>query len=225
MQPRDHILALAYMGSGVQTDPTKISAKVRVNGGAATIYTSATNPAIVQLADCLFAYLLEIPAGTYTDGDVITATWIYDGAEQAIEVWVISPAAADEATIAAIKAKTDMIGSGPLFVVSPIAADGRTITLYAGTDYLYVAGTAISWTSQGGLPDLTTATAIKFTIGDTLQVDGVARSATTVTVDLTALQTSGLATRRYNFALDATIGGHEYALARGFLIVKPAIEA
>jgi hypothetical protein len=93
--PRDHILPLSYLGSAAQTDVTQVTVKVRVNGGAATTYSSVTSPAITQNADNTSLYELDIAANTYADGDRVARTWYYNSVVQTGAVEVIAPASVD----------------------------------------------------------------------------------------------------------------------------------
>lgn len=93
--PRDHILGLSVQAQTTMTDVTKISCKVRVNGGAATTYTSSSSPAIAQGQDCTFAYHLEFAAASFADGDRVSRTWIYNGTAIAFGEDIIGPASVD----------------------------------------------------------------------------------------------------------------------------------
>jgi hypothetical protein len=77
--PRDHVLCLSATLQATMTDVTKVSLKVRVNGGAATTYTSVSNPAVAQAPDVTYGYHLELPANSFADGDRVSRTWIFNG--------------------------------------------------------------------------------------------------------------------------------------------------
>lgn len=97
VHPRDHILVLSFQARSDMTDPTKVSCKVRVNGGAATTYTSVTSPAVAQAQDCAFSYHLELPADSFADGDRVSRTWLYNGVAYAYGDTIIGPSSADAA--------------------------------------------------------------------------------------------------------------------------------
>jgi hypothetical protein len=97
VHPRDHVLGLAAQLRSDMTVLANVSCKVRVNGGAATIYTSATNPAIAQNADCAFGYELKLAANTFADGDIVERAWLYSGTAYAYGIEVIGPALVDGA--------------------------------------------------------------------------------------------------------------------------------
>ncbi len=52
----------------------------------------------------------------------------------------------DRATLAAIKAKTDLIGTGVALVVAPVTPQGKIRQIFIGDDYLAANGRAFEWT-------------------------------------------------------------------------------
>lgn len=96
-EPRDHILALGVQLRSDMTTLANVTAKVRVNGGAATTYTNVSSPAITQNGDITYGYQLKLAANTFADGDDIEVTWLYSGTAYAYATYVIGPAAVDGA--------------------------------------------------------------------------------------------------------------------------------
>jgi len=95
--PRDHKYVRSFQGSTVQTDVTKVTCKVSINGGAATTYSSATTPAVTQAANCAFLFSLAFAALTFADEDVVEFSWFYDGVQQGGGVEVFGLAEVDGA--------------------------------------------------------------------------------------------------------------------------------
>ena len=182
--PLDHVLAAVVQLRSDMTTLANVTCKIRVNGGSATTYTDVSSPPILQNADILYGYELKIPAGTYSDGDVVEATWIYSGTAYAYAVEIIGPAAvdggfldvavstrlaaadytapdnADTAEILAelelVKAKTDLLGTGIVTFGGPVLS-ATEIELTIGDDYLAEDSRALSWTADDW-PDLTDST-------------------------------------------------------------------
>jgi len=95
--PRDHKYVRSFQGSPAQTDVTKMTCKVSINGGAATTYSSTTTPAITQAANCAFLFSLAFPALTFNDGDVGEFAWLYNNVQQGGGVEVFGLAELDGA--------------------------------------------------------------------------------------------------------------------------------
>lgn len=132
--PRDHVLPLSAQLASTMTTLANVSAKIRKNGGSATTYTSATTPAITQNGDITYGYELQIPAGTYADGDVVEITWLYSGTAIAYDVELIGPAAVDGASYTtalagALSARSTRTGTAQ-------AGSSSSITLDAGASGL-----------------------------------------------------------------------------------------
>lgn len=224
--PRDHILPLSYLGSVSQTDVTKVMVKVRVNGGSATTYTNVSTPAITQNADNTSLYELDIPANTYADGDRVARAWYYDSVIQpAGGVDIIGPASVDGAHYTTARGDNldnlDVAVSTRLSSVAAVTytgpvSTGGTVSLIAGDDYKAADSRALTWTVTGG-PSLTDAT-IHLVIGAVTATGS--ESGGTVSVDVTAAQTTSLLTQpvqtRGIYQLVATLAdGDIYTIATG----------
>lgn len=96
-EPLDHILALSAQLRADMTTLANVTAKVSVNGGADTTYTNVSTPAITQNANLTYAYKVNIPANTYSDGDVVAVVWLYSAVGYAYDTYTIGPASVDGA--------------------------------------------------------------------------------------------------------------------------------
>lgn len=236
--PRDHILRRSFQASSAQTVLANVSLKVRVNGGAATTYTSATSPAILQSADASFVYSIEIPANTYADGDRVEFAWLYSAVAQAGGSEVIGPAEASATEIAAIKAKTDLIGSSGALTLSLIDLNAGTIAIRKGDDYASADGRGITLTYENTSVDFGSATAVfrlrllrdntLSTLG-TATPSGGAGASKQVVLTMTAAQTDALVTgaKAYEFEVEVTLSGNSRKVTpwRGFLTVLDDFDA
>jgi len=111
-----------------------------------------------------------------------------------------------------IKAKTDLLGTGVVTVVSPVR-NIDDVEIVQGDDYNNTDGRALDWVNAAGTwPDLTGA-AIKFTAtkdGETpFTKAGTVVTPTganqTVRVELTAAETAPLAVGKWNYDVQATL--------------------
>jgi len=115
------------------------------------------------------------------------------------------------ATLSAIKAKTDTIGSLSVSVTSPVATDG-TISIVPGDDYFAADGRSIDIAVTGASYTLVGATGISLAIRlkrsslTLLTLTGSAISSTTLRFEPTAAQTALLADDTvYDYQVQATI--------------------
>lgn len=156
-EPRDHILALAAQLRSDMTTLANVTAKVRVNGGAATTYTNVSTPAITQNADITYGYQVKIPANTYSDGDDVEVTWLYSATAAAYDAIVIGPAAVDGAHY------TNARGDNLANLDTAIS----TRSTYAGTDTpgttTLLARIAAALTITGGKVDVNDKTSFALT--------------------------------------------------------------
>lgn len=129
----------------------------------------------------------------------------------------VGPDNADVATIltdvVAIKAKTDLLGTGSLTLVSPTAVAGK-LDLIAGDDYKAADGRAITFPWSGP-----TLASVQLKIGTGLTVNGTP-GAGSVSFDLTAAQTSALATPAEFTAIGTLTDGSKATVARGLCTVS-----
>ena len=138
----------------------------------------------------------------------------------------------NDASVAAVKAKTDLISSGTaVSVVNPVASTGA-LTLIRGDDYGSTPGNLPQWSSDSW-PDLTGAT-VEFSAKSertgTVDLDGISMTVTdagestqTVSVTLTDTQTAALSpgVRAYLFDIQATLsGGEKRTLVRDYITVQ-----
>lgn len=131
--------------------------------------------------------------------------------------------APESASIAAIKVKTDMLGSAQITVVSPVSATGA-LTLIQGEDYAAADGLPLDFISaDGSWPNLTGAT-ITFTMerpgseftkaGSVVVPTGANQTAR---VELTKAETLALAAGHWNYSVRAILSGssHDITLQYG----------
>lgn len=118
------------------------------------------------------------------------------------------------------------IGTGEIVAVSPVSADGGTLTLYIGDDYYSADAAALEWTQGTATwPDLTGAT-VQLCVGDGLMnVTGTVVTPTgsskRVRFEPTHTDTAKLAPSHYTFQVKATLsGGHVRTLVEGACIAK-----
>lgn len=111
------------------------------------------------------------------------------------------PAAALDGTLAAIRARTDRIGSGSATVISPVTSNGERVYLRIGSDYNADLDNALVWTYEGPT-DLTGATVtLSITwLGGSIEaacvVTDPGEAVQTITADLTSEQTATLKQKR-----------------------------
>ena len=128
----------------------KISYALRAEGE--TAYGAETTVGIMEVAGSVGEYLAAV-AESFFYGTVRWTEWTEFGV-------TASRQAVDEFHnfgIDAIKARTELITSGKLNIVSPVSDNGSQITLVAGDDYFHVHGRSIDFISDD-YPDLTGAT-------------------------------------------------------------------
>lgn len=116
--------------------------------------------------------------------------------------------APDNAGIAAIQAKTDLLGSAAVTVVAPVLASGN-ISLVQGDDYKAADNRALLFNSTAW-PTLTgagIALKIRKTSGgvSTTSFSGTALSASSVQVELSGSQTAAISAGEHNYDLVATL--------------------
>lgn len=142
--------------------------------------------------------------------------------------WTVETLVALGALLAAIKARTDLIGVASVAVTSPQSADGGALSLVAGDDYLYDDNRQLGWTDTGDTwPDLTG--------GCTFYLDGDAFSKAAVVIsnaspksirlELTAAETAAMADlnpkkRWHMVGLNADDPAHTATFLRGTIKVE-----
>lgn len=117
-----------------------------------------------------------------------------------------------------IQAKTDLITSGAISVISPVAPTTLLLTVIRGDDYTIAAGRAITWTSTDwSAYGLLTATAITFKAQRTGSSDAIftksmtAISSTAVRLELTDAETAAFVTGSaiYKYDVELTMANGE----------------
>lgn len=113
--------------------------------------------------------------------------------------------APDNADIAAIKAKTNLISGTNITLVSPVT-EGGTVEIVQGDDYKATDGRALQWSSTSW-PVLTSGSIeLELRKGTlTASFAGSVLSATEAQVELTATDTEPLETGTWQYALKATL--------------------
>lgn len=131
--------------------------------------------------------------------------------------------------LAAIAANTSLISVGNVTVVSPLSADGQTISLVRGDSYKDAQGRAFAFTSSDW-PDLTEATLVftakkgSSTITGTVIKSDVGGSSQTIKVELSSTATAAAAValpaNPYRWDVQATIDGETITIIpNGTLLV------
>lgn len=119
----------------------------------------------------------------------------------------------------AIETEIDSLSGIEVTIVSPIAANGRQLTLKQGDDYLAADGRALEF-SSASWPDLTGA-AIRFDIGDDFTTAGEVSGETALQIELTSAQTAALKSNSQPFEIEATLAnGHVVTLVRGTAMIQ-----
>lgn len=178
-----------------------LNAKLYNSAGAQVGSTIVSG--FVEIGNGAYSYLATIPAGHR--GTFV----IYKASDAAVHVtFSVNP---EEGEYAA------GLVAGVVTINSAVSADGGTVTLYRGDDYLYAAGNALSW--SGTAWSLTGGT-VNFYAGTIVQ-QGTITAATAFYVPLTGAQTLTLAAGHGEFlvrAVTATAG--TVTILRGDLIVE-----
>jgi hypothetical protein len=196
---------------------------VSLDGGA---FAAATNSATELGTTGVYALTLTADE---MDADVVTVKVTASGACNQVLALVTDQSLAALATaaalatiddfldteVAAIKAKTDTIGSSTVIVVSPVATSGD-ISLIAGDDYYATDGREFAWASTGW-PDLSGATVTWRcgTLDIVCTVIDAGTATQTVRLELSAANTATLAARRNSFDIEAVLAStHKATLIR-----------
>lgn len=146
-------------------------------------------------------YKVVLYAGT-VDGTSVAGTVL---AQFSIENRYTAPDGTTAAQLAAIRAKTDLIGTGTITVTSPVTAAGG-VTIIQGDTY---SASEVAWTDSGSTwpADLDTATSILCCIGDEVELD-CTYAAGVITLDaLSCVETAALAAGQYPYWLEAQWDG------------------
>ncbi len=189
---------------------------------AVEVYFSPIDPAAMPAgAD----YSVVLTRGT-VDGIDVSGTVL---AQFSIENRYTATDGTTAAQLAAIRAKTDLIGTGTLTVVSPVTAAGE-INIIQGDTY---SASEVSWTDTGATwpADLDTADSIICCIADEAEL-ACTYAAGTITLDaLSCIETASIAAGRYPYWLEAQWHGDPdtiKTLARGTFTVtheRPEVTA
>ena len=131
-----------------------------------------------------------------------------------------------QASLTAIQAKTDLIGTGGAVITSPLTAAGDILNLIRGNDYFLADGRQIDWGDPGSVwPALTGTIAVKFYGTDYPTTPDLTATASIITVgpplgkvrlELTKAQTALLVRTTYNYFVTVTLtGGHVVTIVKG----------
>src|SRR5574341_100826 len=168
----------------------------------------------------------QTPIETMTGGAVPQGATMYYTSRTDSGAWTDSPGS--RAQIWPLIEAIDIVtgGVGLVNVAQPVSADGLTLTLVKGDDYLNAIGRALVWQSAEWEPDLTGATVrltvsghwpvTDITVTGTVVASGGAGVTQTVRFDMTAAQTSGLVVGcAQTFDIESTISGYKVTLVVG----------
>lgn len=126
------------------------------------------------------------------------------------------------------------LGSNPITIVTPVAADGKSLTLVQGDSYSPQIGTAITFNSTHW-PDLTNADVVfgaRNKVTDLVDVSNISvtvsnagQATQTLTLRLEASDTANLQPGEsiYTYEIEATIDTFSTTLVRGNLTVLPDV--
>lgn len=197
-----------------------LSVTVRIYNPAGTLIV--TDEACEEMGDGFYYY--DLPANLVTAVGEYPARFATGDttvdSKHVAALWVVGRAGIEylDASIAAVKVKTDLIAPGTVTVVYPLIASDR-LRIEQGDDY---AGADIEWTSESW-PDLTDAE-VTFTLSDgfskamTVQTAGGGTQA--IRLALTAAETAARRPGAHTFEIDAVLdGGSTKSLVRGTCIV------
>jgi hypothetical protein len=201
-----------------------------LTGTTRDLFSSALSTADGATGNCMF---LQVPA-TSPLGETLAldATVSKPATPQTITPpanMALNSTVAKEATLAAAAAALALLDTAGVTFSSPVAENGE-VTIYQGDDYLAADGRQLAWSSDDW-PVLTGAAIVltlKHTHAQTVSIAGVASSATSCYVELTAAQTVALTPVRpsYTFGVVATLSdGSVVTLVTGTAIVKPKTTA
>jgi hypothetical protein len=124
----------------------------------------------------------------------------------------------------AIKAKTDLIGSGSAVINAPVSGDGDLLELILETDYLAANGRALEWTFDE-ITGITTSATGKFGLKDALTGTEVYVNSTgtvsdlgggtfKVAFDTTNTALNGLPPGKYDWSVEVLEGAYKITIAR-----------
>lgn len=184
------------------------------NGDGST-YQARTHAGVTEAGTATGKYRVEL--GTAVFPNAFDGYVLWDSGGTAI-LAIEDVFATDRFSV--IQAKTDLIGAGAALLVIGAFVNGDRLQIIQGDDYNSAAGTQISLTIQG-VPDLTGFDSLSFTIGSTTFVP-TAASATTMTLQLTAAQTTALTAGQTGWALAGLKSTRRQTLARGPALIVPA---
>lgn len=132
--------------------------------------------------------------------------------------------APDNVSIAAIKTRTDTIGSGTVTVVSPVGVTTSVLSLVFGDDYYAADGRSLDFTVDGG-PDLSGASVAFKVRGATLvTVAASVLGASSIRVELSAANVVAMGVGAASYDIQATlVSSHVVTLVAGTVIVSPDV--
>ena len=124
----------------------------------------------------------------------------------------------------AIKAKTDLIGSGSAVINAPVSGDGDLLELILETDYLAANGRALEWTfdeitgitasatGKFGLKDALTGTEVY--VNSTGNVSDLGGGTFKVAFDIINTALDGLPPGKYDWSVEVLEGAYKITIAR-----------
>lgn len=166
-----------------------------------------SNGAIITLAGAVVTVI------NLTNGSGLTAQQVADAMKLAPSAGA-NAALSVNAQLVSIKAKTDLITTNGLTIVSPVNNTGTVVTIIAFDSYKAADARAITF-HNADWPSLIGAT-VTLRLGGLKQFTFTVSDASTVTRDFTSAETGALAPQTYDFALHAVLSnGNELTLTGG----------
>lgn len=228
-----------FWKDGVLTDPS-----------VAPTIVDARYPNFSQVASLPLA-LTHTATGTYTRTNVFTAaqavvngdyvaivyandatldnrvslcSWEVRTVATSTDVATFSGAAAIE--IDAIKAKTDLLGTGTVFSSVPVGTAGDT-TLVRGSSYYNADGLALTYTLSG-YPALTVSSpcywaAYTYTDGTPIIITGICTTTTTMRFELSSNDTLYLASGKYSLSTNLALS-HLLRMPNDDLVILESVQ-
>ena len=174
---------------------------------------------------------LRVRGATLADSVIVAGPAKTDAAESATLLDAIK-ADADLGTATggmvanteAIKAKTDLIGSGALLISAPVSGDGDLLELILETDYLAANGRALEWTfdeitgittsatGKFGLKDADTGTEVY--VNTTGTVTDLGSGTFKVSFNITNTALDELPPGKYDWSVEVLEGSYKITVAR-----------
>ncbi len=183
-----------------------------------TYRIAATKTSNANSASLQAVFIADAPAGTAYYLMRVRGASLADS----YVVWVGDDSQDND--LAAIKAKTDLIGSGALLISAPVSGDGDLLELILETDYLAANGRALEWTFDE-ITGITTSATGKFGLKDALTGTEVYVNTTGTVTDLgsgtfkvsfniTNTALNALSPGKYDWSVEVLEGSYKITVAR-----------